>query len=443
MERVLQYLERLEYRRALLRLWVLGSDPRRLGAWELQRRHSGEVVAQSEFKQLLADLDQGIAPSLERAMKAPLELIRAVDYFVASHSALTAPGSRSNNKTPPMEEDGKGYWLVPVDLKVRRNASLAKQLGNLSAWFRYHAVLPARTTTGLRVTRSFSVSSTDEGLHGLWQSGQPALKIWIGHFNDGADVVWRDDAIRTGSWRAIGVSPANVRQASVEGAVTAAVAAGAQVVVFPEFTLGLAQRRHLLLLMRRNTWPTLLLLLAGSFHEIVGGEAFNVARLYDGQGSEILVHRKLRLFGNVHEGSEDVSVGDAVHVLVTPIGCLTVLICKDFIDLAVSVVGLLTEVPVDWVLVPSFGDAKTIRAHKAKAKQIAVVTTGTHSVVAQTLKTAVPGEGPPLECVRGFGHAAGQPDPEPQVGETGGLVSFPLLRQNPPPAGQAEKPNAA
>ena len=72
----------------------------------------------------------------------------------------------------------------------------------------------------------------------------------------------------------------------------------------------------------------------------------------------LLTHRKLRIFGGFESGAEHVDVGETLHVLVTPIGCITVLIGKDFIDAHASVESLLTEVPVDWVLVPSFGDEK-------------------------------------------------------------------------------------
>ena len=143
----------------------------------------------------------------------------------------------------------------------------------------------------------------------------------------------------------------------------------------------------------------------------------------------LLTHRKLRIFGGFESGAEHVDVGETLHVLVTPIGCIAVLICKDFIDAHASVESLLTEVPVDWVLVPSFGDEKTIRAHKDRAKALAMVKTGTNSVVAQTLNTAVPRSGPPQECVRGFGHAAGCPQPELQVGDAGGMVTFALVQQ--------------
>ena len=236
------------------------------------------------------------------------------------------------------------------------------------------------------------------------------------------------------------VAPASARQQSVDATVAEAAQAGAQIIVFPEFTLDLDQRAKLVELLTRQTWPSLLMVVAGSFHEGVAGEFFNTAPLYcAATGEALLVHRKLRLFGGFDEGAEQVSVGNSVQVLVTPVGCITVLICKDFMDKHASVESLLTEVPVDWVLVPSFGDEKTIRAHKERARDLALVKTGTHTVVAQTLNTAQPRATPPTECVRGFGHAAGAREPEPPVGELGGLVQFALHGQS---SGPPPKPSA-
>lgn len=257
---------------------------------------------------------------------------------------------------------------------------------------------------------------------------ESALKVWIGHFNDVADVQWARSGI--GNWRTTGVEPKAVREQSLLTAVDCAADAGANIIVFPEFTLDLEQRQVL----RRHPRAALLMVVAGSFHEAEGAMTFNTAPLYSGDTGEVLLtHRKLRIFGDLiqgeNHGAEQVDLGDAIHVLVTPIGCMTVLICKDFLDVHASVESLLTEVPVDWVLVPSFGDERTIHAHRAKAKTLAIVKTGTHTVIAQTQNTAIKPVPPPTECVRGFGHAAGCDKPEPQVGEAGGLVTFALSQQ--------------
>lgn len=427
MERVARLLEDQEHRQALVRLWVLGSDGQRLNQWE-QSRNRDEALA-DERLQFLADLQNQVALSLDRIAAAPLALIRALDDLVAHTSSPYNTASRLGSETLTRVEDGKGYWLVPVVLQARRAAALNKQVGNLSAWFHRHAVLPAQTAHGLRVSVTVSQSTVAEGLTKLWSEPQPVLKVWIGHFNDGADVDWTRNEL--GNWRTQSVAPQEVRNASLVAAVSSAAEAGANIIVFPEFTLDMAQRAVLVRHLCRNPIPSLLMVVAGGFHEVVGSQVFNTAPVYSGDVGEVLLtHRKLRIFGDLDHGAEQVDLGDQVHVLVTPVGCMTVLICKDFLDAHPSVESLLTEVPVDWVLVPSFGDEKTIRAHKHRAKALAIVKTGTHTLVAQTQNTAMKPVQPPTECVRGFGHAAGQKEPEPQVGEHGGLVIFKLTQQS-------------
>lgn len=434
MDRVTQLLRENNYRQALVRLWILGSEGPRLNQWE-QARGDDKKLADGRL-QFLSDLQNQLALSQAKIEAAPLALIRALDDYVAHVNSPYNTASRFGSETLARQEDGKGYWLVPVILQARRGASLNKQAGNLGAWFHRHAVLPAKTAHGLRVTVSVSQSTVADGFTKLWSDKEPALKVWIGHFNDGADVAWTRN--KPGNWRTQCVAPAEVRSTSLLAAVSAAAEAGANIIVFPEFTLDIDQRQTLLRHLRRLPKSSLLMVVAGSFHETEGDKTFNTAPLYNCvTGETLLTHRKLRIFGDLQHGAEQVELGDAIHILMTPIGCMTVLICKDFMDAHPSVESLLTEVPVDWVLVPSFGDDKTIRAHKDRAKALAVVKTGTHSVVAQTLNTAIKPVQPPKECVRGFGHAAGSQEPEPQVDEAGGLVTFRLVQQQ---AGMLPKP---
>lgn len=438
MERVVELLGRNDLRQALVRLWVLGLDGPRLNRWEQTR--GDEATLATKRLQFLSDLQNQITPSQTRIEAAPLALIRALDDFVAHANSPYNPVARFASASLTRRENEKDYWLVPVNLKARRDASLNKQPGNLGAWFHRHAVLPATTAHGLRVTISVSESTLAVGLDRLWSNPKPILKVWISHFNDKADVQWARNAI--GNWRTTVVDPKDERKQSLLAAVDSAVEAGANIIVFPEFTLDLEHRQALLKYLRRNPPATLLMVVAGSFHETEGAKTFNSAPVYCCDTGEVLfTHRKLRIFGDlIHgedHGAEQVDLGDAIHVLVTPVGCMTVLICKDFLDVHPSLESLLTEVPVDWVLVPSFGDEKTIHAHKAKAKALATIKTGTNTVISQTQNTAKKPVQPPTECVRGFGHAAGCKEPELQVGETGGLVIFALSQQ---PAVELPKP---
>ncbi len=210
-----------------------------------------------------------------------------------------------------------------------------------------------------------------------------------------------------------------------------AASAGAHVVVFPEFTLDLLHKEQLRAHLRK-TPSSVQMVVAGAFHveemEAAGPATFNISPVLSGNGSLLFAHRKLRLFGSKDDGTEFAQVGNQLHVLVTPIGCMTVLICKDFMDEDRRVNNLLAEVPVDWVWVPSYGNDTTLKGHKARAKKLATVTSGTSCAVAQTQNTATGKPGDMLPPLPGFGHAAGEAV-ERNVSITGGLIDFGLDTQ--------------
>lgn len=344
-----------------------------------------------------------------------------------SPAARPCKEGRFDHASLAFEEEGQRYWLVPVLQQARRQASATHQAMYLCAWFRHHAVLPCKTRSDQNVLVKPAKGRAASQLAALWkaQGKAPALNVWIAHFQDGAKVTWEPELSKRGQWRTQDVAPVPTREAAMLRTVDDAAGQGAHMIVFPEFTIDLAQRKALVRHLRKRTGDALTLVLAGSFHEPREGPAYNTAPLLNGKGTGVLTHRKLVLFGDQELGAEFVEAGDTLHVLLTPIGCMTVLICKDFMDAHESLAALLSEVPVDWVLVPSFGDEKTLRAHKAKARQLALVSVGSSVVVAQTQNTVqFPSGEPPLP---GFGHIGGKKDPEPDVPPHGGMVSFPLL----------------
>jgi predicted amidohydrolase len=183
------------------------------------------------------------------------------------------------------------------------------------------------------------------------------------------------------------------------------------------------------------------LVVAGAFHEPEQATnpllAHNTAPVFTGNGRRLFVHRKLRLFGRDDVGAECAQVGNRLHVLITPIGCMTVLICKDFLDEDARVDNLLAEVPVDWVWVPSYGDETTLKGHKERARKLAKVTVGTSCAVAQPQNTAMKKKDQTQALLPGFGHPAGDAVPI-DVATSGGLVEFGLAKQSVP--AQAARP---
>lgn len=435
MERVVRLLDTARedhsYRQALVRLWVLASHDPRLNAWE---QTGNERSIEAPRRAFLDQLQDGEPMDLASVQAHPLALIRALDDYLASTRVLSRSGMPDS-----YEEDGASHWLVPVTLQARRGARLDRQPARLARWFHRHAVLPSRTAHGIEVVCIPTRAQLDTCLDALVQQPDGQLKVWIAHFDDGADVVWDQSASPIGNWRCLSVANRATRWASILDTLARAQQAGAHVVVFPEFALDLQHREQLAAHLRRNP-SGLQLVVAGAFHEPMHGgamDAYNTAPVFDADGRTLFSHRKLRLFGSTDEGAEFVQVGNRVHVLVSPVGAMTVLICKDFMDEDPRVDNLLAEVPVDWVWVPSYGNEITLRLHKERAKKLARLTTGTSCAVAQTQNTAIKQPGQVLPLLPGFGHPAGQPQPC-DVPAAGGLVAFALTRQ-PPALGVAPR----
>ncbi len=430
MEQVAHYLRGTgikRIRQALVRMWVLARPPGQLRQWEID---SGSAQVQKRQREDFADkLRSGADIDAESIAAAPLAFIEALDAHIQEQEN---GGSITDHRIDGADassmlfgEDGASYWLLPVVLTARAKAAAASQVGTLSAWFRHNAVVPAKTAHGLTVQVQMSQSRVQQILEQLLLEESGHLRAWIGHFNDGADVHRETPAPEANRWRASSVQPHERRVDSIRETIERAGQAGAQVVVLPEFTVDCKQRESLAKTLREGGSPHLALVLAGSFHETLGKRAFNTAPLLGSNGQELLKHHKLRLYGNRNGVAEDVSAGDIVQVLATPIGCFAVLICKDFMDADMSVASLFQEVPVDWILVPSFGDEKTVKKHRAKADELARVAPGASSVVANTRNTARNPDDAPLW---GFAHAAGEKDAR-EVGIDGGLVELPFSVQ--------------
>jgi predicted amidohydrolase len=204
--------------------------------------------------------------------------------------------------------------------------------------------------------------------------------------------------------------------------------------VFPEFSLDLPLRKKLVTWLRRNAWDDLIYLVPGSFHEqLACGDFYNTAPLLCASSQVLFTHQKLKLFGNIEVGAERAEIGDVLHAVVTPLGLLTVVICKDFMDADPAMASLLQEVPINWVLVPSFGDDKTLRAHKTRAHALATFTPGANSAVANAVNTAGKKEGLVLAPIPGFGHRCNQREAV-DIDLNGSLITFPFqLKIKPQP----------
>ena len=416
MQRVAALVENGDCLQALLRLWILAQEREgetsRLNRWERERASNQDFRRQIEaFRASLETDGEIIAASAITA--APLAFLRALDAFASDSLEETPPSS-------PIEEDGRRCWVVRTSTPLR--SRLDHQTGCIGAQLTHHRIIPEQTAYGIRVAVLSASGRMAAALSSLAQAGDE-LRVWIGHVRDGARLTWETSP--AGRFRLTGISPAESRHDSLRATLTRASESGAHAVILPEFTVDLGARHIVAEWLDSNRGHPFLFVVAGSFHEGTQDGWFNTAELWDHSAATVLAHRKLRLFGEADGLAEDVGEGNHVSVLVTPIGTLTLLICKDFMDEHPRVASLLREVPVDWALVPSYGDDHTSAAHRTRADSLARVGPGTTSILA-TQRNVEVGEG---KALPGFAVRAGD-GKMLDVSPDGGLVVLGLPTRN-------------
>lgn len=107
--------------------------------------------------------------------------------------------------------------------------------------------------------------------------------------------------------------------------------------------------------------------LPGSWHEKTSEGLVNVTRVLDGFGREIALYAKTRAF-DLHGRFEDIQPGAGLPVLVIGDLLVGMAICKDFCDRSRELPYL--HLPLDLVLVPSFGDDRTMHSHCVAASDL-------------------------------------------------------------------------
>jgi hypothetical protein len=414
--RVVELIELGDLAQALVRLWVLAGmhdgASTELNRWERERNRDAHRWDVTQFRRRLQVAEQLDVADAERA---PLALLTALDEF---RFVMQTGKPRA---VEPFEEEGRYYFLLPVELEARhRRLPLSTQTGNREAWFRWHAVIPARTMSGLEVSVQVARGRLSHELSQVGAKNEP-LRVWIGHFEDQSPA---EDGVRlagthsaAGKRRFSGVTNPERRLDSIRQAWKNARAASAHGVLLPELTVTLQHRETIRKWLQRGTGAPLVLVVAGSFHETTGDGCYNTAEMWDGIGRVVLRHRKLRPFGEADGPAEDIADGNVLEILDTPIGTMAIPICKDFLDDHPRVKTLFQEVPIDWLLVPSYGNEATSKLHLARARQLAVVGPGITTIVA-TQRSVEVGEGAPLP---GFAFSAASNSVR-EVPPSGGLV---------------------
>jgi len=194
-----------------------------------------------------------------------------------------------------------------------------------------------------------------------------------------------DDAqwTRHGGWTQVHRAHDAAVAAALDRAVRLTAREPTDVLLLPELALDPASLHHLSAVLRRTPGRSPCLTVAGLCHAAspTAPLVVNEAVVLDATGRELVRHRKLAAFA-AGEGArldgERLDPGHTVTVLATPIGNLSVLICKDlFADRpeAALQVGYVT-----WLFVPSLSPKTgphADRARQLKARRITTVVCNT------------------------------------------------------------------
>ena len=145
--------------------------------------------------------------------------------------------------------------------------------------------------------------------------------------------------------------------------------AGCLATVFPELTINDVSLKEMRRLLGDKPWldaqigelKTPVIVVAGSWHEPWRKGFCNVATVLDGDGELILSHRKRYAYRDEQGRAEDIIPGEELAILVLNEGLFAFGICLDFCHRCFSTPY--GNLDVDFVLVPSCGNAATMNGH--------------------------------------------------------------------------------
>ncbi|MFN0070057.1 MAG: hypothetical protein ACKVVP_01035 [Chloroflexota bacterium] len=397
MEHVIQLVREEKLQEALISLWLLSQqrndqdNDQHFNAW--QRVASRDPTQHQQMRERLSRQLDRFDLEINDVRGDPLALVTAIDERLGPETRRRSfRNSYEAELSADQQEhlftlDGQDFWLLPVTLKRSQKGRSEGQLASWHHWCRYHRIVPRQLvgpagTPGVRVHAYVTEGPTDQRLRRL--AGVGTLHALVGHFTDAAQLILSNSPL----FVATGLTDEEARWEGVSRYLDQVTAEASKtpvgLMMFPELSITPAQRERLRDILRpSHDFPGRpILTVPGSFHETRGNGTFNVAELLDTNGRTIFAHSKMSAYGRYGQGlSEDISLGNILHILVTPIGNFTVLICLDFMNLMLPIPPSVS-LAVDWWLVPSMGDGHSISAQKRHAQNLHVVVNKAVTLVA-------------------------------------------------------------
>ncbi|MEG3159424.1 hypothetical protein U1763_02805 [Sphingomonas sp. LB2R24] len=180
-------------------------------------------------------------------------------------------------------------------------------------------------------------------------------------------------------------APCADEDATLRAQVDAIRSPEVKLAVWPELTMPPERLAKLTELLRERALATspasgACIIAAGSWHEVEDGEVRNRMHLLSAMGRPRLHHDKSIPLESRTLGNEELTPSYRIPVLITEDALVTFAICRDFCESQISEVYRLMD--VDLVVVPSYGDLKTIDAHRQQAGNL-FTTTGARVFVVQ------------------------------------------------------------
>jgi hypothetical protein len=370
-ETVLQLINHdQDWRQALIRLWHLGrqSDPDGGTRFHLWSRAEDNHLASERITKFFAGHAKHPSLRLDDLQHRTGDVIQALDL------RLNEGEKRSPSQPPfPVRIDGCAYHLVPCR---SHNGYEQTQPPRFSNFMRHHRIIPtgialaSGSEVKVRLIDSASFGSLHQQLKEQAEQNS-GIHCAVGLFADGGEPQGSTVATSKthGKCFFTHTTTDSTRLVSALSQIDTANAAEATVLIFPELTLSLANQASLLEALRQR-WQTnerlrIPLLLLGSFHQDVPPKR-NQARLICGPNlSEIAIHNK---FSQATLGpvTEDFQPGNEVVLFSTPLGNISLAICKDSFDEFHPL--WLDHLAPSLLLVPSLSDKVT--AHLKKTQEL-------------------------------------------------------------------------
>ncbi len=364
MQTVCQLINNEENRAALVRLWHLAKQPAAGGGTQLDQ-WSQRPVDELATKRISEHFGKRKTPLSERDLEArPTDVIRALDQEIDAQKG----------KKPafvPIETEGETYFLIQGSSHKGIEHQQAVRFGNYT---HRHLVVPAcllnNVTTRLH-TLAEQAPFSHKHLAKRRKEAEPRLRIALGHFPDFHQISW--STVKTDEARNIGFATGtqgeNERLAAAKTQIAEAEKEQADLLIFPELTLSESvqeQLRDWLLQRDEQKNPcSISLIVLGSFHVRSESIARNRSRLLQGKnGRNILSHDKFSP-ASIGGFTESFTPGQYAQLLCTPIGNLSLAICKDCIGDYWDI--WLKQLCPDWLLIPSLSDKVNLHQQATKS----------------------------------------------------------------------------